>query len=135
MPAAHLLGKPHRRRYVLRSPGDALGRSQLLKPLKPQVGPTFSVGIWSCCSSQLLPFVDFFFKQQKEKIDTEEYQFLILGRIPVFVEVTFQVSVTHGPGKVGSSPRSPAGSLLVTGHSGKGPGASRLAGSLERGGH
>lgn len=73
--------------------------------------------------------------QQKEKIDTEEYQFLILGRIPVFVEVTFQVSVTHGPGKVGSSPRSPAGSLLVTGHSGKGPGASRLAGSLERGGH
>uniref|UniRef100_A0A8D0ZR83 Deoxyribonuclease-1 n=1 Tax=Sus scrofa TaxID=9823 RepID=A0A8D0ZR83_PIG len=91
MPAAHLLGKPHRRRYVLRSPGDALGRSQLLKPLKPQVGPTFSVGIWSCCSSQLLPFVDFFFKQQKEKIDTEEYQFLILGRIPVFVEVTFQI--------------------------------------------
>lgn len=29
--------------------------------------------------------------QQKEKIDTEEYQFLILGRIPVFVEVTFQI--------------------------------------------
>lgn len=118
---------------VLRPPADALRKVTDAQTFKtPGETSVLSVGIWNGSSSvwellavflNILPFINYFFlKQQKEKIDTKEYQFGFLAEFPSYCgsQVSGECAwcpngcVTHGLRKVGTRPRSTVGSLLVT---------------------